>query len=165
MMSMYQSFRYPNGVYRVTHVCMCVTCTRIIITRCYSHREIPSFFLLFINFAFLPIPTAPPFPQIKVLELKTKLQRVRTSNERRAAKLFQRWSERASAAAVEREAVADRQRSFVRQLENDVEGMEEKLGALERQVRRYCTVGPPAREEGRAAPCFCVPMQLLLCSC
>lgn len=38
------------------------------------------------------------------------------------------------AAAAQREEATERQRVFARQLEKDVENMEEKLGALERQV-------------------------------
>lgn len=75
--------------------------------------------------------------QFKVLEFKTNLQRVRASNERRRAKLSQRWGARAAAAAAERGAAAERQRAFTRQLEADVDNMEEKLGALERQVKIY----------------------------
>lgn len=69
-----------------------------------------------------------------MLELKTNLQRVRASNERRREKLSERWAARAAIAAEERDAAADRQRSFSRQLENDVNALEEKLGGLERQA-------------------------------
>lgn len=71
----------------------------------------------------------------KVLELKTALQRVRASNERRTAKLLERWAARAAAAAAERRETVERQRRFTRKLENDVDDMEEKLGGLERQAR------------------------------
>lgn len=71
---------------------------------------------------------------MKVLELKTSLQRVRASNERRRVKLSERWASRAAVAAAEREGAAERQRAFGRQLEKDVDALEEKLAGLERQV-------------------------------
>ncbi|CAM9346410.1 unnamed protein product, partial [Laminaria digitata] len=69
-----------------------------------------------------------------VLELKMNLQRVRASNERRRAKLQERWTARATATAEGKRAAAERQRVFARQLEGDVDALEEKLGGLERQA-------------------------------
>ncbi|CAM9492841.1 unnamed protein product, partial [Ectocarpus fasciculatus] len=73
----------------------------------------------------------------EVLDLKTNLQRVRASNERRRAKVSERWAARTAAAAGERAAAADRHRAFARQLKGDVDALEEKLGGLERQARLF----------------------------
>ncbi|CAB1097565.1 unnamed protein product [Ectocarpus sp. CCAP 1310/34] len=73
----------------------------------------------------------------EVLDLKTNLQRVRASNERRRAKVSERWAARMAAAAEERAAAADRHRAFARQLKGDVDALEEKLGGLERQASRF----------------------------
>ncbi|CBN78213.1 hypothetical protein Esi_0103_0077 [Ectocarpus siliculosus] len=81
----------------------------------------------------------------EVLDLKTNLQRVRASNERRRAKVSERWAARMAAAAEERAAAADRHRAFARQLKGDVDALEEKLGGLERQVGRF--------REGRDRDC------------
>lgn len=72
--------------------------------------------------------------QIQVLDLKTNLQRVRASNERRRAKVSERWVARTAAAAEERRAAAERHRIFARQLKGDVDALEGKLGGLERQA-------------------------------
>ena len=77
----------------------------------------------------------------QVLELKMNLQRVRASNERRRAKLSERWTAKATAAAEGRRAAAERQRVFARQLEGDVDALEEKLGGLERQA--WCYIYAP----------------------
>lgn len=69
-----------------------------------------------------------------MLDLKTNLHRVRASNERRRAKVSERWMARTAAAAEESKAAAERQRDFARQLKRDVDGLEGKLGGLERQV-------------------------------
>lgn len=74
---------------------------------------------------------------IQVLDLKTNLQRVRVSNERRRAKVSERWMARTVAAAEERRTAAERHRTFARQLKADVDALEGKLGGLERQVRIY----------------------------
>ncbi|CAM9187584.1 unnamed protein product, partial [Ectocarpus sp. 13 AM-2016] len=73
----------------------------------------------------------------EVLDLKTNLQRVRASNERRRAKVSERWAARMAAAAEERAAAADRHRAFARQLKGDVDALEEKLGGLERQASLF----------------------------
>ncbi|CAM9308244.1 unnamed protein product [Ectocarpus sp. 12 AP-2014] len=86
----------------------------------------------------------------EVLDLKTNLQRVRASNERRRAKVSGRWAARMAAAAVERAAAADRHRAFARQLKGDVDALEEKLGGLERQAS-FCRVG--RFPEGRDRDC------------
>ncbi|CAN0008985.1 unnamed protein product, partial [Scytosiphon promiscuus] len=70
----------------------------------------------------------------EVLDLKTNLHRVRASNERRREKLIERWKARIAAATDEKKAAAERQRTFARQLNADVESLEGKLGGLERQA-------------------------------
>ena len=76
-----------------------------------------------------------------MLDLKTNLQRVRASNERRRVKVSERWMTRTTAAAEDSKAAAERQRDFARQLKHDVDDLEGKLGGLERQV----SVGVPLR--------------------
>ncbi|CAN0447354.1 unnamed protein product, partial [Discosporangium mesarthrocarpum] len=70
----------------------------------------------------------------KVIELKTSLHRLRVSNERRRAKLEDRWASKAAAATRGREEAIERQRGYARQLENDIEAMAKTLVRLERQV-------------------------------
>lgn len=73
--------------------------------------------------------------ELKVLELKTALQKVRAANDRRTAKQMEHWVSRSASAAVERQEATERQKLFSRKLEKDVDDMEEKLAVLERQVR------------------------------
>ena len=70
----------------------------------------------------------------KVLDLKTNLQRLRTSNEHRRSKVLERWTSRVAAAAEDKKAAAERHREFARQLKGDVDALEGKLGGLERQA-------------------------------
>lgn len=78
--------------------------------------------------------------RLQVLELKTHLQRVRASNDRRRAKLSERWIGRVKAAAMEKEAAEERHRGFAGKLYKDVEDLEEKLGGLERQVSTHISL-------------------------
>lgn len=71
---------------------------------------------------------------MQVLDLKTNLQRVRVSNERRRAKVSERWIARAAATAEDSKAAVERQRGFARQLKRDVDELEGKLSGLDRQV-------------------------------
>lgn len=67
---------------------------------------------------------------------------MRASNERRRAKLSERWASRVEAAEIEKKEAAERQRAFGRQLEKDVGALEEKLGGLERQACALLLCGP-----------------------